>query len=152
MRSHQKSVALTQLLAPDALPSPSLHRPPHPPPPGPAPPQNPGIPSRVPLPGTALWARCGRVSRSSRPKVAGHDCRRKVGLTEGALCPLQAGRNCCGRNQEHWIQSLRQPRSRTSTLNSHRTQRCLLSETPSTSPPLISSLRHERRKEVMFGL
>lgn len=84
-------------------------RPPQPPlpscfaprrPPHPRLPRTPGPPARVPLPGAALRAGCGRVGGSARPKVAGHDCRirRKVGLTEGAPCPLRAGRNCCRRN------------------------------------------------------
>lgn len=139
VRSHQ-SVALIQLLAPDALPSPSsscfaprrLNF---------RPPRTPG-PRQGPPRGKGTAGLCKGRWRQRFEKAHRHDCRirRKVGLTEGA--PVFSGRGETAAQPK--------PRARTRAWTSPRPQPLLptptvprdaLSETASGSPPLISLLK-----------
>ena len=134
VRSHEKSVALTQPRAPG------------PPPPAPrVSTQDAGTPAGFPLPGAALRPGCRRVGASARPKVPGHGCRarRKMGLTECAPCPrswghpLRLGRTCCRGN-----------RRAASSERAAPLMGCFLSEPASAPPPAASSLRRVERSDV----
>lgn len=133
VRSHEKSVALTQPRPPGRAPPPRTST------------QDAGTPAGFPLPGAALRAGCRRVGASARPKVPGHGCRarRKMGLTECAPCPrswghpLRMGRNCCCGN-----------RKAASSERASPLMGCFLSEPASPSPTPISSLRRVQRSDV----